>query len=108
MIVKFAGIDSPEQAKQLSSAEVLVDRDKAAPLYNNEFYYEDLRGLSIVSCDGTMIGIIGDIIEGGGGTLIEVRCTNGKSCFVPFRDEFIGEINLEKGTAVLLHEWIIG
>ena len=76
-------------------------------MHDNEFYYEDLRGLSVINCKGDAVGKISDIIEGGGGTLIKVQCTDGRSCFVPFRSEFVGEISLEKGTTVLLYEWII-
>ncbi|MDR2149493.1 MAG: ribosome maturation factor RimM [Spirochaetaceae bacterium] len=107
LLVKFTGIDSPEEVKKLSRAEVIVDRNRAAPLQDNEFYYEDLRGLSVMRCDGAALGIITDIIEGGGGSLIAVQRTNGTVSLVPFKNEFIGEIDLEKGSAILLHEWIL-
>ena len=109
LLVKFAGIDSPEKAKSLGGAELLLDRSEAVPLSNNEFYIEDLKGLRVVLAnlvDGREIGEINDIIEGQG-DLVEIRLTSGKLCLVPFRNEFFGEINLEKGRVVLLEDWII-
>ena len=110
LLLKFRGIDSPEKARALSGAEILVDRRGAAPLLKNEFYVEDLKGLKVVlgNIDGREIGEVCDVIEGGGGYLVEIRLTSSRSlCLVPFRNEFFGEIEVKKGRAVLLEEWII-
>lgn len=123
LLMKFAGIDSPEAAKALAGAEMLADRIHAAPLKRGEYYIEDLKGLTVrgltvtgqdcvpESTDapghGPVLGYIADIIEGGGGFLAEVRLPDGKLKFVPFRNEFFGDINLETGTAVLLEPWIL-
>lgn len=107
MAIKFAGINSPEQARLLGGAEVLVSRDKAAALGENEWYVEDLRGLSVIAEDATVQGRIIGIVEGGGGNLLEVERAGGGSCFVPFRDEFIGDINVSAGTVLLLQRWIL-
>jgi 16S rRNA processing protein RimM len=47
LTMKFAGIESPEAAKTLKGAEILVDRSRAAPLAEGEFYIEDLKGLKV-------------------------------------------------------------
>ena len=74
VLMKFAGIDSPEAAKTLTGAELLVDRKQASPLGPGEFYVEDLRGLAVVDReDGKTLGHITGIVEGGGGDLAEIR-----------------------------------
>jgi 16S rRNA processing protein RimM len=123
--MKFVGIDSPETAKALAGAEMLADRSHAAPLKTGEYYIEDLKGLMVLglavggqdslpeSTDAPgdapepVLGYITDIVEGGGGFLAEVRLPDGKLKFVPFRNEFFGDINLEAGTARLLEPWIL-
>jgi 16S rRNA processing protein RimM len=121
LLMKFVGIDSPEAAKALAGAEMLAGRGQAAPLKTGEYYIEDLKGLAVIgagqdslpqalldtSGQGPILGYITDVIEGGGGFLAEVRLPDGKLKFVPFRNEFLGDINLEAGTAVLLEPWIL-
>ena len=107
VLIRFKGIDSPEAAKTLNGAQLLVSRDQAAPLGDGEFYIEDLKGLPVLSEDGETIGIITDIIEGGGGELAEIKLTNGEKRLVPYRDEFFKDTSLEKGRAILQDLWIL-
>jgi len=96
VLMRFAGIDSPEAAKTLTGAQLIVSREEAAPLGEGEFYIEDLKGLPVISGENETIGILTDIIEGGGGELAEIKLTNGEKHLVPFRKEFFKEISLEK------------
>ncbi len=131
LAIKFAGVDSPEDARRLSGGELLVSRKDAAPLRQGEYYVEDLRGLEVfLSTTGETIGIISDVMEGGGGSLIEIflhkasldntvshaadaECVSkiskkaAEKKLVPFRKEFFGLIDLEKGRAELLNTWIL-
>lgn len=107
--VKFQGIDSPEAAKALKGAELIAPRDQAAPLEENEFYIEDLKGLSVVlgTLKGETLGTVQDILEGGGGQLVELKLNSGDQRLVPFRDEFFGEVDLHAGKMVLRERWIL-
>jgi 16S rRNA processing protein RimM len=107
LVMKFAGIDSPEAGRTLRGAELLIGRDRAAPLAGGEYYVEDLRGMEVVSDTGEILGHIGDIIEGGGGNLVELRLSGGETRLVPFRKEFFPSISLEKGRALLATRWIL-
>ena len=120
VLMRFAGIDSPEKAKTLSGAKLLAGREQAAPLGEGEYYIEDLKGLP-VTCEnglttaheqynyqtGEIIGYISDIIEGGGGELVEINLNNGEKKLVPFRHEFFSEICPEKGRIILRNLWIL-
>jgi 16S rRNA processing protein RimM len=112
VLMKFAGIDSPEAAKTLGGAELLVDRGQASPLRPGEFYVEDLKGLAVISgplegAGDEILGHITDIIEGGGGELAEIRLMDGQLKLVPFRREFFSGISPETGRVVLLNRWIL-
>ena len=103
---KLKGINSPEEARALKGAEIIISRAEAVPLSQGEFYIEDLRGLE-VTVEGTFAGTIGDLIEGGGGFLAEIVLTNQEKRLIPFRNEFFGTINLEENRIELLHKWIL-
>jgi 16S rRNA processing protein RimM len=104
--LKLKGIDSPEAAKALKGAEILVSREQAAPLKKSEFYIEDLRGMEVVA-GGKTAGVICGLFEGGGGFLAEILLESGEKKLVPFRNEFFGKIDLKVGTAELLNLWIL-
>ncbi|MDR2542969.1 MAG: ribosome maturation factor RimM [Treponema sp.] len=107
VLMRFAGINSPEAAKTLNRAQLIANREQAAPLKDGEFYIEDLKGLPVLTADSEVIGAITDIIDGGGGELVEVKLNSGEKRLIPFRKEFITEINPEKGKAVLQNLWIL-
>ena len=107
MLIRFKGIESPEAAKTLKGAEIVVDREYAAPLGEGEFYIEDLKNLEVVSVDGEALGQITGIVEGGGGFLAEVTLSSGNARLVPFKKEFFGEVNFSSGKIELLELWIL-
>jgi 16S rRNA processing protein RimM len=107
VLMKFAGIESPEAAKALSGAELLVEREQAAPLREGEFYIEDLKGLEVIDGSGERLGSVRDVLEGGGGFLVELEMPSGECRLIPFRNEFFGEIDLQKGRALLHARWIL-
>jgi 16S rRNA processing protein RimM len=116
VLMRFAGIDSPEKAKTLTGAQLIANREQAAPLKDGEFYIEDLKGLPVTVENGQtadngqaseIIGHIRDIIEGGGGELAEIELANGEKRLVPFRKEFFSTISPKEGKIVLQNIWIL-
>jgi 16S rRNA processing protein RimM len=128
VLLKFAGIDSPEAARLLSGGEILAGREEAAALAPGEYYIEDLRGMEVAALpeggpaalnDPRLepLGRVTDVIEGGSGQLLELRLVStpasagvdgaGELRLVPFRGEFFGEVSPERGRAVLLARWIL-
>ena len=107
VVIKFAGINNPDEAKALNGAQLIAGREQAAPLTDGEFYIEDLKGLPVTTGNGETIGHITDIIEGGGGELAEIRLSDGEKRLVPFRHEFFSEISPEKGRLILQNLWIL-
>ena len=125
LLMKCTGIDTPEDAAKYRNWEMLVPRDKACPLKEGEFYVEDLKQCSLVYSEKNgqaektapiVIGTITGVTEGGGGKLLEVTLTESSTAlyksdsnerFIPFRKEFIGDIDLDKKTVELMHLWIL-
>jgi 16S rRNA processing protein RimM len=106
VVMRFAGYTSPEAAKALGGAELLVSRAEAAPLREGEFYVEDLKGITVFA-GGEILGHITAIIEGGGGDLAEIKLNNGMIRLVPFRKEFFSGIDLIKRQIVLEKLWVL-
>jgi 16S rRNA processing protein RimM len=107
VLIRFAGIDNPEKAALLNGAEIIAPRENAAPIKEGEYYVEDLVGIEVIDGEGKALGNIAAIVEGGGGNLAEIKLISGAKRLAPFRNEFFGEVNLEKGQIVLLESWVL-
>ena len=130
--VKFKGIDSDSDVQKYNKWEILVPRKYCKPLKKDEWYIEDLIGCSLIyegkddpaTLDApTEVGTITDVLEGGAGYLLEVSLSESCSCIsnevkfsaegqvrkvlVPFRNEFVGKVDIKKNTIQLMHLWIL-
>ena len=120
--VKFAGIDSDDDIQKYNSWGILVPRKYCKPLNKDEWYIEDLRNCSLIyegkDAPATLIapgskfavvGTITDVMEGGGGNLIEVSLAEScdRKVLVPFNKEFIGKVDIKNKTVQLMHLWIL-
>ncbi len=104
-LIKLEGMETPEEGKTCAGMEIWVGRDRAAHLEKGEWYLRDLVGLRVISEAGESIGsIVGLIVSSD--DLLEVQKSDGRTFFVPFRAEFVGEPDLKTGTIVLTATWL--
>ena len=100
VLLKLAGIDSPETAKRWRDWEIVVSRADAAPLEHDEYYYGDLIGLAVyVGTDKR--GRVSELWEGGPTVLLEITLSDGSKRLVPFQAEFVSSVDLAGGRLVL-------
>ncbi len=100
LILKLEGIESPEEGKKWSGADVVVPADCAAELRKDEYYFSDLIGCRLMVGD-TAAGTVESIVENGISELLEVITDSGKR-IIPFQKRFIGSVDVQKGTIELL------
>ncbi len=105
LIIKFDGVDTPEAGKQLSGAEIWVDKGLAAPLKEGEYYAYDITGCDVIFA-GERIGMIKSILEGGHKDLLEVMCDDGIH-LVPLTEQFIGSIDIDDKTVELKDDRVL-
>lgn len=112
VFLRLDGIVSVEAAKTLVKSEILVKRENACPLNKGEYYIEDLKLCSLFF-DGKNIAKIVDVLEGGGGFLLQIDLTDEFLCekkidakertrLIPFRKEFISQVDLKNSAMKLV------
>lgn len=62
-LLKFQGIDSPEQADDLRDGFILIRREDVPPLPEDTFYIFDLIGYDVQTEDGQEVGILSDVLR---------------------------------------------
>jgi len=106
VIVKVAGLDTPEKARALVGSEIWVPRAAAAPLETGEYYAADLCRCSVWFGEEE-VGVVRSVWEGGPAQLLEVVGSQGKTWLVPFSEHFIGDVDLAAGRICLKEDEII-
>jgi 16S rRNA processing protein RimM len=90
VVLKFAGVDSINQAEELIGCELQVPLSERAELEDGSIYLADLKGCTVYD-QGSAIGTINDVQFGSGeAPLLVVK--GQKEYLVPFAGEFIERI----------------
>ncbi len=106
MVLKIAGVDTPEEARRLVGFEMWVPRERASRLADGEYYTADLCKCSVWFGE-ELIGAVRSIWEGAASQLLEVKNAAGKTFLVPFTDHFVGEVDAAGGKIFLREDEIV-
>jgi 16S rRNA processing protein RimM len=106
-LIKFAGINSPEEVQSLHNWTVEIPEEDARELEEDEYFLHDLAGLTLIDGEGRERGVVVEAYEGGGGVLLNVRRADGKEFELPFAADLCTDIDLDaKKMTVTLPEGI--
>ena len=100
-LVKFAGIDSPEDVQMLQGWTIEIPESDARELEEDEYFLHDLVGLTLIDAEGRQRGVVTDVVEGGGGLLLNVKRADGREFELPFAADLCTEIDLKKKQMVV-------
>ena len=96
VLIKFKGIDNPEDANLLRNYYLVVDRDKEEPLEEGTYYIVDMIGLEVYTDEGEKLGILEDVFSYGSSDIYVVKNELGKQILLPAIEDVIKNIDMEK------------
>ncbi|MBV8518913.1 MAG: 16S rRNA processing protein RimM [Acidobacteria bacterium] len=99
-LVKFGGLDSPEEVQLLQNWTVEVPASEARKLDEDEYFLHDLIGLTLMDDLGVARGKVIEIEETGGGVLLVIEGPRGRFD-VPFAADICTKFDLEARTIVV-------
>lgn len=102
LIASVEGVNTREEAESLRGTEFFIPRHALPKTRANEYYHEDLVGLTLVTKSGDTYGIIAGVHNFGAGDLLAIRQSSGEEEFLPFNRTIFPSIDIEKGTAVIV------
>lgn len=88
-ILKLEGIDDVEEAAKIVRSELLIPREEAMELYEDEYFIGDLIGCRVYLEDGTLFGKLSDVLQTGANDVYDVRTEDGRSVLLPAIKECI-------------------
>ena len=99
-LVKFAGIESPEDVRSLQNWTVEIPASDARKLDADEYFLHDLIGLTLIDGDGAHRGKVIQVEETAGGILLVVDGPK-RRFDVPFASEICTKVDLGAKTIVV-------
>ncbi|HEY2980962.1 MAG TPA: ribosome maturation factor RimM [Anaerolineales bacterium] len=92
-LVRFEGVDSPEEAGIFRNQWVFIKAADAAPLPEGQLYQHQLYGLNVVDDQGRELGQLTEIIETGANDVYVVTDSTGREVLLPAIPAVILEID---------------
>jgi 16S rRNA processing protein RimM len=81
IIAKLAGVNNPEEARSFTGKEIAILRRDLPALKQNEYYWSDLIGLTVVHKDGRTLGKVIYLMSTGSNDVLVIK--NGKEHAIP-------------------------
>ena len=97
VILKFKGYDNINDVETWRQRDLLITRDQAVELKEDEYFITDLIGLTVVNEEEAVLGRVKDVLETGANDVYVVELTGGKELLLPAIKDCILNVDLEGG-----------
>ena len=102
LLVVVDGVEDRDGAELLRGTLLLAPEADLPPTGDpDEFYDHELEGLAVFTADGTRIGVIAEVLHGGGSDLLLVHREGGGEVLVPFVSQIVPEVDVRAGRVVI-------
>ena len=96
VILKFKGYDNINDIEKYLKKDLLVDREHAVELGENENFIADLIDMEVVTDEGKVLGTMTDVIETGANDVYAVKTPEGKEILLPAIRDCILDVNVDE------------
>lgn len=94
LLVKISGVEDRDAAQQLRGSEIAVWRSQLPVLDEEEYYWSDLQGLKVVTCDGFELGVVERVFATGANDVLVV--SGERERLIPFLPgEVVKQVDLQ-------------
>jgi len=96
LVLKFAGFDSIDEAKQLVNYDLAVPAEERIELPSDSFYEWELLGSRVETIGGQNVGEVKQILRTGGVEMLSVVDESGRDRLIPMAADIVVEIDKDK------------
>ncbi len=97
VILKFEGYDDMNAVQAWRQKDLLISREQAVELQEDEYFIGDLIGLRVEDEEGNSLGTLKDVLETGANDVYLVSCPGRKDLMLPAIKDCILEVDLAAG-----------
>jgi 16S rRNA processing protein RimM len=96
LLVKLAGVESPEQARLYMNCDIAIRREQLPELGEGEYYWHDLLGLEVINQDQISLGKVSEIVETGANDVLVINSgKDKKNILIPLvMDVYVKQVDL--------------
>lgn len=94
-ILKFKGIDNINDIEKYKGKDLLVTRDNAVKLEEDEYFIFDLLGSKVITDEGNELGELTEILSSSANDVYVVKTKEGKEILIPSIEECILDVDVE-------------
>jgi 16S rRNA processing protein RimM len=87
-------------AEALTGQHWFCRRSDFKPLAQDEVYVADLIGLTALQPDGSILGVVKDVVEVGPNLILMIKVGH-REIMVPYVDDFVGDVDLQRGELMI-------
>lgn len=99
--MKLKGLDDRDVARTYAGFEIRVPESELPELEEDEFYWHQLEGLSVINQDGQLLGKVDHLLETGANDVMVVKpCTGSlddRERLLPYTEQCVQAIDLDAG-----------
>lgn len=99
-IIGFAGFTDINQVEFLNGSELCLQESQLPPLEEDEYYWRDLLGISVITDQGVTLGTIADIFETGSSDVYVVRGGE-KEYLIPAIADVVAKVDIQNKTMII-------
>ena len=104
VILKVEGIDDMDTAALYRNTDLMIPKEEALPLEENEYYLSDIIGLTVVTEEGKEFGEVVEVLQTGANDCYEIRRPGEKNTvLLPAIASCVLKVDLEQHQMVV---WI--
>lgn len=96
VILKFKGFDNMNDVENFRQAKLLVTRENAVELGEDEYFIADLIGLAVFSDEGEALGVITDVLQTGANDVYVISKEGRADLLVPAIHDCIKEVDIAR------------
>ncbi len=102
LVARLAGVTQRQAAQALTGVELFARREQLPAASEDEFYHDDLVGLTAITQDGATLGRVIGLSNYGAGDIIEIAPEDGgESLLLPFTKAVAPTIDFAAGRIVI-------
>ncbi|MGN1266678.1 MAG: ribosome maturation factor RimM [Dorea sp.] len=101
VILKFKGIDNINDIERYKRCPLMVTREDAVELEEDEFFIADMIGMKVVTEDGKTFGTLKDVMETGANDVYIIDSDEHGEVLVPAIKECIIDVNVEEQKMII-------